>query len=69
MSDPNHDLRLLQDALNIVRAERAVMPVLELDGYLAALVACPETVEPSEWLPGTWGGEPPARRIQPIAIR
>lgn len=33
------------------------MPVLQLDGYLAALIVCPETVEPSEWLPGICGGD------------
>lgn len=57
MSDPNHDLRRLQDALDAVRPERAGMFVPEIDGYVAALIVCPETVEPSEWLPGILGGD------------
>lgn len=57
MRDPSHDLRRLQEALDTVRPKRAVMLVAELDGYLAALIVCSETVEPSEWLPGIWGGD------------
>ena len=33
------------------------MTIAELDGYVAALMVCPEMVLPSEWLPGAWGGE------------
>ena len=33
------------------------MTIAELDGYVAALIVCPEVVLPSEWLPGVWGGE------------
>lgn len=55
MSDANNDLRRLQDALDAVRPERVSMFVPEIDGYVAALIVCPETVEPSEWLPGIWG--------------
>ncbi len=33
------------------------MTIAELDGYVAALIVCPEMVLPSEWLPGVWGGE------------
>ena len=55
MSDADNDLRRLQDALDAVRPERASLFVPEIDGYVAALIVCPETVEPSEWLPGIWG--------------
>ena len=57
MNDTNNDLRRLQDALDAVRPERISMFVPEIDGYVAALIVCPETVEPSEWLPGIWGGD------------
>ena len=52
MSDTNADLRLLQDALDAVRPERVASFDPEIDGYVAALIVCPETIEPSEWLPG-----------------
>ena len=57
MSDRNNDLRRLQDALDAVRPERISMFVPEIDGYVAALIVCPEAVEPSEWLLGIWGGD------------
>ena len=31
------------------------MTVVELDGYVAALIVCPDMILPSEWLPGVWG--------------
>ena len=33
------------------------MTLEELDGYVAAVIVCPEIIPPSEWLPGVWGGE------------
>lgn len=43
-----------------------------LDGYLSALVVGPARVEPDEYLPGIWGGEPafesPAARKQTLAL-
>ena len=33
------------------------MTIAELDGYVAALIVCPDMILPSEWLPGVWGGE------------
>ena len=47
----------LQDVLNAIPAERDGMTTAELDGYVAALIVCPEMILPSEWLPGVWGGE------------
>ena len=57
MSDANYDLRRLQDALDAGWHERASMFLPEIDGYVAALIVYPETVEPSEWRPGIWGGD------------
>lgn len=31
----------------------------ELDGYLAAIVVCPDMIMPSEWMPIIWGSEEP----------
>ena len=55
MSDP--DLERLQDVLDAVASGRDGMSVAAFDGYVAALVVCPETILPSEWLPGIWGGD------------
>ena len=57
MSDTDPDLDRLQDLLNAIPVERDGMTVAELDGYVAALIVCPEVILPSEWLPGVWGGE------------
>ena len=57
MSDTDPALDRLHDLLNAIPVERDGMTVAELDGYVAALIVCPETVMPSEWLPGVWGGE------------
>ena len=57
MSDTDAELDRLHDLLNAIPAERDGMTIAELDGYVAALMVCPEMVLPSEWLPGAWGGE------------
>ena len=57
MSDTDAELDRLQDLLNAIPAERDGMTIAELDGYVAALIVCPEMVLPSEWLPEFWGGE------------
>ena len=57
MSDTDAELDRLHDLLNAIPAERDGMTIAELDGYVAALIVCPEMVLPSEWLPGAWGGE------------
>ena len=31
----------------------------ELDGFLAGLILCPDTIMPSEWMEVIWGGEAP----------
>ena len=35
------------------------MLLSELDGFLAGVIACPEMILPSEWLPVVWGEEEP----------
>ena len=57
MSDTDAELDRLHDLLNAIPAERDGMTIAELDGYVAALIVCPEMIPPSEWLPGVWGGE------------
>lgn len=36
------------------------MDLSELDGFLAGVIAGPETIPPGEWLPLVWDGEEPA---------
>ena len=71
MSDTDAELDRLHDLLNAIPAERDGMTIAELDGYVAALIVCPEMVLPSEWLPGVWGGEhefaEPLMHMAPVA--
>ena len=57
MTDTDPDLDRLHDLLSAIPAERDGMTIAELDGYVAALIVCPDMILPSEWLPGVWGGE------------
>ena len=57
MTDTDPDLDRLHDLLSAIPAERDGMTIAELDGYVAALIVCPEMIPPSEWLPGVCGGE------------
>ena len=57
MSDTDRELDRLQDLLAAIRPKREGMNVVELDGYVAALIVCPDTIPPSEWLPGVWGAD------------
>ena len=57
MTDTDPDLDRLHDLLSAIPAERDGMTIAELDGYVAALIVCPEMIPPSEWRPGVWGGE------------
>ena len=56
MSDTDAELDRLHDLLNAIPAERDGMTIAELDGYVAALIVCPNMILPSEWLPGVWSG-------------
>ena len=55
MTDTDPDLDRLHDLLSAIPAERDGMTIAELDGYVAALIVCPDTIPPSEWLPAVWG--------------
>ena len=57
MTDTDPDLDRLHDLLSAIPDERDGMTIAELDGYIAALIVCPEMILPSEWLPEVWGGE------------
>ena len=57
MSDTDRELDRLQDLLATIPPEWKGMNVVELDGYGAALIVCPDTIPPSEWLPGVWGSD------------
>ena len=52
MSGTDPDLDRLQHLLDTISPEPEGMSVAAFDGYVAALIVCPETVMPSEWLPG-----------------
>src|SRR6185437_6487322 len=54
------DLAVLDAFLSSDEAPQDCMELSELDGFLAGIVAGPETIMPSEWLPMVWGGEEPA---------
>ena len=55
MSDTGLELDRLQDLLATIPPDWNGMNVVELDGYVAALIVCPHTIPPSEWLPGGVG--------------
>ena len=57
MSDMDEELDRLNDLLNQIPVEREGMTIVEFDGYVAALIVCPEMILPSEWLPPVWGGD------------
>ena len=57
MSRADEELDRLADLLNGIPVERDGMTLSELDGYVAALIVCPEMIPPSEWLSVVWGGE------------
>lgn len=50
-------LRELDDFLCSDAVGDDAMMLSELDGFLAGLVVCPETIVPSEWMPVVWGDD------------
>ena len=57
MSNTDPELDRLQELLAAMPPDWKGMNVVELDGYVAGLIVCPDTVPPSEWLPGVWGSD------------
>ncbi|QBX35117.1 UPF0149 family protein [Paracoccus liaowanqingii] len=55
MSRSDQDLDHLDDLLAALPRESLPMTVSELDGYVTGILACPDLVPPSDWLPIVWG--------------
>lgn len=53
------DLDALDEYLTSDRSPPDCMDVSQLDGFLAGVIAGPEMVMPSEFLPVVWGGDQP----------
>ena len=49
MSDTGPDLDRLHEFPNAIPAKRDAMTIAVLDGYVVALIVCPEMVEPWSW--------------------
>jgi uncharacterized protein len=47
----------LESFLLSLEYDESVLNISEFDGFITAVVSCPETIPPSEWLPVIWGGE------------
>ena len=54
------DMDALNEYLTSDRSPPDCMDLSELDGFLAGLIAGPEPIAPSEWLPVVWDGEEPS---------
>ena len=53
MRHTGEEVAFLTDRLG---EERETMTAVELNGFVAGLVLCPEWVGPAEWLALIWGG-------------
>lgn len=51
----DQDLDRLSELLFALPQENFPMTLSELDGYLSGVLACPEMIPPSDWLPHVWG--------------
>lgn len=54
MSGLSRQLKQLEKELLALDEDEAML-VSELDGFIAGLLVCPQTIKPSEWLPLVWG--------------
>jgi uncharacterized protein len=45
----------LNELLHALPVDNLPMTLCELDGYITGILACPEMIPPSEWLPDVWG--------------
>ena len=57
MPHDDHEIEELDRLLCELPFADEAMDFYELDGFVAALIVCPEMVMPSEWLPIVWGDE------------
>ena len=55
MDKENKRLDRLDALLHALPFDTMPMAVSELDGYITGLLACPEMIPPSKWLPHVWG--------------
>ncbi len=55
MYQSDQDLDRLNFLLHALPVENIPMTLSELDGYVTGVLACPEMIPPSEWLPLVWG--------------
>ncbi len=55
MTDLPPHLAQLETELADIGAE--ALQLEELDGFIAALLVCPEMIAPGDWLPAVWGGD------------
>lgn len=58
--DQPADLGALEAFLTSDQVSENCMTLSELDGFLAGILASPELIPPSEWLPHVWGDDGPA---------
>ena len=57
MKNVHEELHRLNELLDAIPADCGGMTIGELDGYVTAIVVCPDTVPAEEWLPAIWGSE------------
>ena len=55
MTKEEKRLDRLAELLHALPSENMPMTLSELDGYVTGVLACPEMIPPSEWLPLVWG--------------
>lgn len=55
MNKEEKRLDRLNELLDALPVENMPMSLSELDGYVTGILACPEMIPPSEWLPEVWG--------------
>lgn len=55
MGPDDERLERLDDLLEALPGKNEPMTVSELDGFVTGVLACPEMIPPSDWLPRVWG--------------
>ena len=55
MDQSDQDLDQLDALLRALPVDNMPMTLSALDGYIVGVLACPEMIPPSEWLPHAWG--------------
>ncbi len=55
MAQSDQELDRLSGLLHALPAEHMPMTLSELDGYVVGVLACPDLIPPSEWVPLVWG--------------